>query len=123
MTNTPDGIHLWLTGHVLYADPSQGYADNPADLDFGDGRYSAPGFRGVALWLLGYAVDTITPDPVLLCEDPDCGHDGAECWSWSDEPDYLVSRDQVLAVMVGDDAAHLIDVGDLTAIGECHAYG
>jgi hypothetical protein len=71
-------------------------------LDF-DARYTVAGYGGVAFYLTGWAVD-------------DTDEDGDEVYSDS----------MVIAVMVGDDRPHLVDVDDLTVINEddyCHECG
>lgn len=74
-------------------------------IDF-DARYTVAGYRGVAFYLLGYRQ--------IETEETE--------WSGQVEED----RDFVVAVMVGDDAKHIVDVEDLTVISEddyCHECG
>ncbi len=103
-----------------------------AELDM-DGRYAVAGYRGVAFYLRGYSTEQIQSDPELICEDPDCAHEEWICWT-EHEPEVIENRGMVRAVMVGDDREHLVDVDDLTPIGEddycpgcgqigCHCYG
>lgn len=75
------------------------------ELDF-DARYSVDGYSGVAFW--------IAPREV------------AEIDEYGDEIDLYTDPDFVLAVMVGDDRRHVIDVDDLSIIADddyCHACG
>lgn len=65
-----------------------------------DAHYQVEGMPGVAWWLKGYAQ---TPSfPEVDWEEVE----------WTDDPT------QVVAVMVGDDRAHTIDVDDLIVISE-----
>lgn len=77
-------------------------------------RYSVKGYGGIAFYLIGYE----------KIRDEDYEWTGIEY----DNPE------RVQAVMVGDDRVHIIDVEDLTVIGEdeycpecgqigCKAYG
>ena len=86
-----------------------------ATLDF-DARYTVAGMPGVAFWLRGYALEWTEESWVLACDDTDHDHDG-DCYLY-DEPEQIERRDMVRAVMVGDDREHLVDVDDLTMIGE-----
>lgn len=63
-----------------------------------DGRFSVRGYRGIAFFLLGYVLESEYTD------------DGDIDESWD--------TDRVVAVMVGDDRRHIIDVSDLTEIAE-----
>lgn len=77
-----------------------------ADIDF-DARYTVAGYRGVAFWLVGYAPDTTYDEDTGEYED-------------------IVRDDQVVAVMVGDDRKHIVDVDDLTKLDDddyCHSCG
>lgn len=67
-------------------------------LDF-DARYRIESMPGVAFWLKGYA------------QIPDGFPDYAMA-------DYVDDPDRVVAVMVGDDREHTIDVSELTKISE-----
>jgi hypothetical protein len=70
---------------------------NSTDIDF-DARYTVDGYSGVAFWLKGWAADE------RIVED------------WDDEPQ--LSDSLVIAVMVGDDREHIIDVDDLTPLDD-----
>lgn len=69
-----------------------------APIDFG-ARYRVATMPGVAFWLKGYV------------QIPDGFPDYAM-------PDYVDDESRVRAVMVGDDREHVVDVEDLTVIGE-----
>lgn len=89
-------------------------------LDF-DARYSVAGSPGIAYWLKGYVqvTDECQGHPAEDHYDPD-PHAGIGevfyCDGSCEEPHD--NTDMVIAVMVGDDREHLIDVDDLTVIGE-----
>jgi hypothetical protein len=76
-------------------------------IDF-DAHYRVRGWRGVAFFLLGWSAEWSEPQE-----------------EWDDtelEPNY----DSVIAVMVGDDRRHVVDVGDLEALKEdafCRSCG
>jgi len=63
-----------------------------------DARYSVSYYEGVAFYLLGYEM--------IRDEDYE--------WSGIEEE----NRQNVRAVMVGDDTVHIVDVDDLTVISE-----
>lgn len=81
-----------------------------------DARYSVAGYRGIAFWLKDYATTKEYEGDVLVCDDEECDHMLSEmCWAegdWSLGTDY----EHVIAVMVGDDREHIVDVDDLTPI-------
>lgn len=87
-----------------------------AEVDF-DAHYTVSWCRGVAFYLLGWATETIEPEPFLICDDEDHDHDG-ECFAYPDEVETRERDDMVRAVMVGDDTVHLVDVDDLSKISE-----
>lgn len=67
---------------------------NASEIDF-DARYKVDGYGGVAFYL----------------------HSWVKMWDevleeWVDDPDY----NMVIAIMVGDDREHYIDIADLTKI-------
>lgn len=77
----------------------------PKPLDM-DAHYTVEGYKGIAFYLRGYVEE----------DDADTEWTGIKA----------VNRDQVRAVMVGDDREHIVDVSDLTVIGEddyCHECG
>jgi hypothetical protein len=65
------------------------------DIDF-DARYTVDGWRGIAFYLTGYV------------QEPD-----EDTW-WSGVTNE--DRSRVVAVMVGDDREHIVDVDDLTKL-------
>lgn len=77
------------------------------EIDF-DARYSVDGYDGIAFWLKGYHEEW-----------------GEVVDDW-DDPEVIIDRDHVVAVMVGDDRKHIIAVEDLTKLDEddyCHLCG
>jgi hypothetical protein len=92
-------------------------------------RYKVDGYEGVAFWLKGHpqtqdecqghpAEDHYNPDPhagigeVFYCD--------GSCAEPHDDEQFAI------AIMVGDDRPHVIDVDDLTVIGDldyCHVCG
>lgn len=75
-------------------------------IDF-DARYTVDGCRGVAWWIA----------PLMIADTFDDGEETGETYP---------SDTQVIAVMVGDDRRHTVDIDDLTAIAEddyCHVCG
>jgi hypothetical protein len=86
-------------------------------LDF-SARYGVVGMPGIAFYLRGWVTEQVYEGDQLICDDEECDHSLSEmCWA---EGDYsLVSSDsQVRAVMVGDDREHIVDIDDLTELGE-----
>ena len=75
-----------------------------------DGRYSIRGWRGIAFYLIGYA---FTDEPVM-CYELDGEGNEVECETGEFEK--VEDRDNVIAVMVGDDRKHVVSVDDLTEI-------
>ena len=82
---------------------------------------------GVAFRLKRYQTEWTQESSTLACDNPDhvydCvdeqddqAHDEA-CYLY-DEPEEIENRDFVIAVMVGDDREHVIDVSDLTEISD-----
>jgi hypothetical protein len=101
-------------------------AEDGTAVDF-DGRFTAAGMPGVAFYLMGWAQEWTEEGYTLACagedahraiHDPlakdDDGHVSA-CWLYN-EPEQVDRTDQVIAVMVGDDREHIVDVSDLTEI-------
>jgi hypothetical protein len=81
------------------------------EIDFGR-YYKVNGYRGVAFELVGYATDT---REVLLdmFVDEDTG-EFEYYYGWEEVED----RDRVIAIMVGDDYRHNVNVDDLTALDD-----
>jgi hypothetical protein len=79
--------------------------DTTLDLD---GRYAVAGHDGIAFWLKDY-VRTLAVD-----------EDGEPIIGWLGdcEDAYDVDTSMVIAVMVGDDREHVVDVDDLTPLEE-----
>jgi hypothetical protein len=78
----------------------------PETIDL-DGRYVAAGWPGVALWLKGYVRTPRWEDGELVRD-----------WLGECDDAYDIDTSQVVAVMVGDDREHVIDVDDLTPLAE-----
>ncbi len=74
----------------------------PMPIDF-SARYSVAGYDGIAFYLRGHAVESIAE----LDEYGDCigGYDAEDTGF-------------VRAVMIGDDREHIVDIDDLTMIGD-----
>lgn len=105
--------------------------------DFGtldkDARYTVAGYDGIAFYLLGFKTEWTEPE-CLGHPAEDCGPEGEHCSIGDvlycdgscDPPEEFANSDWVVAVMVGDDREHLVEVNDLTLIGEndyCHECG
>jgi hypothetical protein len=80
------------------------------------------GYRGIAFRIKGYPL-TWQPDTYIYVDD-----DGAEYECEADSGEWFEDRNcgQVLAVMVGDDHEHIIDVDDLIPLDDddyCHGCG
>lgn len=89
-------------------------------IDF-DAHYTVSGYAGIAFYLLGWKAASV---PVMcLAIDPETGDEyEVESGEYDTEPDYQT----VIAVMVGDDRKHSVDVSDLTIIPEesfCRSCG
>lgn len=83
-------------------------------LDF-DARYRLSG-SSIAYWLKGYSTTEEYEGDQLLCDDEDCDHQLSElCWAEGDTP-IVTDLEWVIAVMVGDDREHLLEVSELTLI-------
>lgn len=71
-------------------------------------HYAVRNYRGFAFYLRGYVKLQVPPEIE------------------GDEPEEVEDRSQVIAVMVGDDRKHIIEVDDLRLLGEdefCHTCG
>lgn len=86
-------------------------------IDFG-ARYTVDGCPGVAFWLKSYATTEEYEGDTLVCEDDECDHQLSEmCWAVGDTS-LVTDLGFVIAVMVGDDREHTVDVADLTKIND-----
>ena len=89
------------------------------EIDF-DAHYMIAGWRGIAFVLLGWHAEY---RPVMCdAEDQDGREYEIESGEFELEPDF----DRVVAVMVGDDRRHMVDLSDLTVIAEdsfCRSCG
>jgi hypothetical protein len=85
-------------------------------------RYTVAGYGGIAFYLLGYAQEWTSEEWSYIGEgDPD--DESSYLYS---EPEQIEDTSRVRAVMVGDDFTHVINVDDLTKIGDddyCHECG
>ena len=79
-----------------------------ADIDF-NARYSVDGYKGVAFWLDGYAKEDVAGEDYF---------DGEGNYLYSDESEEVDNTDYVMAVMVGDNKRHKVDVDDLTKLDD-----
>lgn len=77
-------------------------------IDF-DAHYQVKGYRGIAFYLIGWAVE-VHPT-ICYGTDPDTGEE-IEIEDYS-EPEFCANHETVVAVMVGDDRRHSVDIGDL----------
>jgi hypothetical protein len=88
----------------------------PTTLDM-DARYSVADCEGVAFWLKGYVrTPLVDEDTGELVRD----------WLGDVDEAYSVDTSQVVAVMVGDDREHVVDVDDLTPLEDddyCNGCG
>lgn len=81
-------------------------------------RYTVAGYRGVAFYLVGWAQETQYEGDQLVCDDEECDHQLSEmCWAQG-EYSIVYSDTMVRAIMVGDDREHIVDIDDLTKIGD-----
>jgi hypothetical protein len=81
-------------------------------------RYTVDGYPGVAFWLKEYDRTEQYEGDVVVCDDEECDHQLSEmCWTVGDTS-LVYDLERVIAVMVGDDRAHTVDVADLTKINE-----
>lgn len=85
-------------------------------------RYAVQGHGGIAFYLDEYATEWTSEEWLYDGEgDPDDEGSYVYC-----EPEQVENRSQVRAIMVGDDYVWIVDVDDLTMIGEedyCHECG
>jgi hypothetical protein len=97
-------------------------------IDF-DATYTVAGMRGVAFWLHGWDMEEVPESWELDCDDPahvlDYDEDDEDNPERHDAPCYLYNEPELVpvfsrvrAVMVGDDAEHIVDTDDLTEIGD-----
>lgn len=85
------------------------------EIDF-EAHYKVKGFRGFAFYLLGY-------EPITTAGNFYFDEEGYE---FEEEPEVVENRDNVRAIMMGDDKIHIVAVSDLTKIEEddfCHSCG
>jgi len=88
-------------------------------IDF-DSFYRVDGYGGIAFHLLGWLAKET---PVIAYDLDD---DGNEVQVETGETELEANTNSVVAVMVGDDRRHTIDVGDLTPLDEedfCRSCG
>jgi hypothetical protein len=77
-------------------------------------RYRVDGWpHGVAFYLIGYAQEW-EPSTALFVDD----ETGEEWEEETEEGEWVDNVTHVRAVMVGDDYEHIVDVDDLTPLGE-----
>lgn len=84
------------------------------ELDF-KARYSVDGQPGIAFWLKGYFM-VLDDCPGHPAGPGDPMGETVYCDGSCEMPE--PDESQVIAVMVGDDREHVIDVDDLTALDE-----
>jgi hypothetical protein len=83
-----------------------------------DGRFTVAGEPRIAYYLLGWATEWTEESYELDCDSEthvfDRVHDDY-CYLYN-KPEQYDRTDQVIAVMVGDDRQHVVNVEDLTEI-------
>ena len=77
-----------------------------------DAHYAVAGYRGIAFYLIGYA----STSEQILCLGED--EDGQEVEIETGEFETVEDRENVIAVMVGDDRKHTVSIDDITIIPE-----
>lgn len=93
--------------------------EDASELDFG-ARYAVDGQPGVAFWLKSYLM--VQPECAghPAADEPNDGHAGigevVYCDGSCEQP--IEDEARVIAVMVGDDREHIIDVDDLTKLDD-----
>lgn len=100
---------------------------NPeSGVDF-DARYTVDGYRGVAFYLNRYATKSVPVTAFTTVDDDgEYDPDGREVEVETDETEEIEDRDWVIAIMVGDDREHVVEVTDLTKLDDldyCHECG
>ena len=88
-------------------------------IDF-DAHYKVSGYSGIAFYLLGWKA---VYEPIMCYALDD---DGKEIEIESGESELVPDTSTVVAVMVGDDRRHAVDVTDLQVISEsgfCRSCG
>src|SRR6185437_13627686 len=88
----------------------------------GEAHYTVDGYPGIAFYLTGWAQEYIPETVTNECGNAGTGcpcdpEENEECWLYS-EPEWVDSDSQVIAVMVGDDQRHTVNIDDLTEIHE-----
>ena len=90
-------------------------------------RYAVTHMRGVAFWIKGYATVSQPCTSFVIVTDDD--GEPAEVEVENGEFDEVEDRERVVAVMVGDDQEHIIDVDNLELLdddaycGQCGQIG
>lgn len=78
-----------------------------SEIDF-DAYYKVDGWGGIAFYLTGWAKDEVETEHVAYV------YDDTPYFEYSTE--IVESDTQVIAIMVGDDTEHIVDVDSLTKI-------
>lgn len=81
-------------------------------LDFSK-RYAVQSYPGIAFRIQRYLEEPHF-DEFLVCDDEDCWHEFETCYVVDSYTD--INYGMVVAIMVGDDREHIIDVDELTPI-------
>lgn len=83
------------------------------EIDF-DATYAVQGYRGIAFYLLGW--EQVWEPYTFLCsnEDGEEWEEDSGEGEWVDDPD----RQNVIAVMVGDDRKHTVSIDRLTRLSD-----
>jgi len=88
-------------------------------IDF-DAHYQVKGYRGIAFYVLGWLAE----NRPIMCYVND--EEGNKCEVESGEFELEANTDYVVAVMVGDDRRHTVEVSDLIPLKEdgfCRSCG
>lgn len=85
------------------------------EIDFSR-RYAVASYPGVAFYIERYALTEEYEGGYLVCADEECDHGLSDmCWAEGDTS-LVTDHDRVVAVMIGDDAEHVVAVEDLTPL-------
>lgn len=90
------------------------------------GRFTVASMPGIAFWIKGYQEEWTPESWEMTCDDSDGHEHDDSCETLYSEPELAENRNRVIAVMIGDDTEHVIEVSELTEIkadGYCRDCG